>query len=217
MFKKIVGLLTAVLMVTSIASALPQQSGSVAQTQSFSVGDQSQSGMATVINLVHGRASAFSSQSLGINNVQTASANNNPYWNPCWFNVGSTEAAQSQTGDLKQTAKADGTCGNVSVNALLDAGGLQHQAISSAAKSQSQCLGVAANQELAKSGGRGDAVATNSAELSQTQVGTNRSGSTVETSTIDACQFSAIEGAARSTVTMMNSMIASTTQQQQVH
>ena len=219
MFKKIAVVLTAVLMVTSVASATDVLAGSILQTQAFTVGNIAQTGMATVLNLVHGDAMASSIQALDIDNVQSAPGSIMPRLDTCFFNVCAATAFEAQNADLNQTANATGSCGIISISAYLDAAGTQTQGIGNATdpKVQGQSLGVAADQVLLRSSGEGGGIATNSADLCQVQAGANSAGSVLETSAIDACQVGITGGAANSTVTMANTMIANTTQAQSVY
>jgi len=219
MFKKIAVVLTAVLMVTSVASATDVLAGSILQTQAFSVGNAAQTGMASVVNLVHGDAMASSIQGLNIDNVQCAPGSVMPRIESCLFSLCTATAFESQNADLHQSAVANGSCGIISISTYLDAAGAQTQGIGNATdpKAQAQSLGVAADQVLLRSSGEGGGVATNSADLCQAQAGLNKAGSVLETSAIDACQVGITGGAANSTVTMANTMIANTTQAQQVY
>jgi hypothetical protein len=205
-------------------------SGSVAQTQSFSIGDICNTGMATVIALTHGDASACVDQSLNVNNIQSSPCNATPCWDigkpkgkpcgpclPCGPQC-DVEAIQTQCADLDQTSGASGNCGIINVNSFLDAGGNQNQFIgfSTSLKSQTQNLGLAAQQVLTRTDGAGGGGTTNDAKVSQMQAGSNAAGSVFEASTIDAKQVSSTGGAANSTTALATSMMASTSQAQNV-
>ena len=224
--------MTALLFISSIAMATggynPQPlSGSVAQTQSFSIGDICNTGMATVIALTHGDAGACVNQSLNLNNIQSSPCDATPCWDiggkkcgPC-LPCGSqcdVEAIQTQCADLDQSSSASGNCGIINVNSFLDAGGNQEQFIgfSTSLKSQAQNLGLAAQQVLTRTDGAGGGGTTNDALVSQMQAGSNAGGSVFEASTIDALQTSNTGGAANSTTALATSMTASTSQAQNV-
>jgi hypothetical protein len=224
---------TAILFISSLAMATggyPQPlAGSVAQTQSFNIGDICNTGMATVIALTHGNASACVDQSLNVNNIQSSPCDATPCWDigkkkkpcipcqPCGPQC-DVEAIQTQCADLDQTSSAFGNCGIINVNSFLDAGGNQEQFIgfSTGLKSQAQNLGLAAQQVLTRTDGAGGGGTTNDALVSQMQAGSNAGGSVFESSTIDALQTSNTGGAANSTTALATSMMASTSQAQNV-
>lgn len=234
MLKKGFLAITALLFVSSIAMATgggynPQPlAGSVAQTQSFSIGDICNTGMATVIALTHGDAGACVEQSLNVDNIQSSPCDATPCWDiggkkqgPCVPSCGSqcdVEALQSQCADLNQSSSASGNCGIINVNSFLDACGNQDQFIgfSTSFKSQAQNLGIAAQQVLTRADGAGGGGTTNDAAVSQMQAGSNAGGSVFESSSIDALQTSNTGGAANSTTALATSMMASTSQAQNV-
>lgn len=230
MLKKIAIFMTVLLMASPVALADSILPGSVHQVQTFSVGDVTNTGMGIVLTLTHGDAGADATQSLYVDNVQSSPCNAMPCW-PCSTvsalldgcgQCGEScdvEAKQTQDADLEQDADAHGNCGIINVNTFLDAAGEQEQFIgfSTDAKSQIQCLGIAAQQVLARSDGSGGGDSTNDAEVTQTQAGSNAAGSVFESSSIDAYQTSGTGGAANSTTALATSLIATTTQAQQVY
>ena len=240
MLRKGFFIMTALLLISSVAMATggywgpPPLSGSVAQTQSFSIGDICNTGMATVIALTHGDAGASVNQSLNVSNIQSSPCGATPCWDigkpigkpkgkpcgpclPCGPQC-DVEAIQTQCADLDQTSGASGHCGIINVNSFLDAGGNQNQFIgfSTSLKSQTQNLGLAAQQVLTRTDGAGSGGTTNDAKVSQMQAGSNAAGSVFEASTIDAKQVSSTGGAANSTTALATSMMASTSQAQNV-
>ncbi len=227
MLKKIAIFMTVLLMASPVTLADSILPGSVHQMQTFTVGDTGNTGMGIVLTLTHGDAGAGATQNLYIDNEQSSPCNTNPCWEPCFnFNKScgcdddcDVEALQTQDADLEQDASAHGNCGIINVNTFMDAGGDQEQFIgfSTDTKSQIQCLGVAAQQVLARSDGAGGGDSTNDATLSQTQAGSNAAGSVYESSTIDALQTSGTGGAANSTTALATSLIATTTQAQMVY
>ena len=113
---------------------------------------------------------------------------------------------------------AMGQCGIINVQTYLDAAGTQNQLIgfSTSTKYQDQSLGLAAQQVLTRADGAGGGNGANVAFLSQTQGGANAGGSVFESSTIDASQLSNTCGAANSTTALASTMVAATSQIQQV-
>jgi len=213
--------ITVLLFVSSAAMAvIPPLAGSVAQTQSFTIGDAVNTGMATVIALTHGDAVANVCQSLDVDNIQSAPCNATPCWDIGWCgSFCDVEAVQKQNADLHQTSGADGECGIINVNSFLDAGGSQEQFIgfSTSLKSQAQGLGVAAQQVVTRTDGAGGGGTTNDASVSQMQAGSNAGGSAFEASSIDAFQVSGTGGAANSTTALATSLTATTSQAQNVY
>jgi hypothetical protein len=219
MLKKLAMFTLVVLMISSVASA-STLAGSVAQTQAFAVTTVGTgAGMATVLNLNHGDATASSVQCLTIDNVQSAPGSVMPCLVTCFGPICTATAFEAQNAGLHQTALADGSCGIISVSSYLDAVGAQTQGIGNATdpKTQVQSLGVAADQVLLRSSGPGMGTTTNVADLSQVQAGANAAGSVLESSSIDAFQVGVTSGAANSTVTMANTLVATTSQAQQVY
>lgn len=221
MLKKIAIFMTVLLMASpaTLADTVGILPGSVHQVQTFSVGDITNTGMGIVLTLTHGDAGAGADQDLYIDNIQSSPCMATPCWDCLSFNNCEAEAVQTQDADLEQDASACGQCGIINVNTFLDAGGEQEQFIgfSTDTKSQVQCLGVASQQVLARSDGAGSGDSTNDATVSQTQAGSNAAGSVFEASTIDAYQSSGTGGAANSTTALATSLIATTTQAQQVY
>jgi len=129
-----------------------------------------------------------------------------------------TKANQCQDADLDQIVNAKGNCGIITVSSFLDAGGNQGQFIGSSVspKLQEQSLGVVADQLLFRSDGGGSGDATNRAEMTQKQGGSNAAGSMQERSYIDADQMAEMRGKPNSTVTIVNGMMANTSQVQTV-
>ncbi len=222
MSKKVFVFVAAMLLVTSVSMAtnvLPLN-GSVTQFQSFGIGDICNNGMASGVILTHGSTGGAVTQSLGVTNIQSSPCGATPcidlgcFGNPC-----DVEAKQIQEADLDQKASANGACAIVNVQTYLDAGGQQNQFIgmSTSPKQQVQSLGVAAQQVLTRADGAGGGSAVNNADLSQTQSGSNAGGSAFESSIIDAFQISGANGAANSTAALAASLVATTSQNQQVH
>ena len=235
MTKKIAIFMTILLMASSVTMANSILPGSVYQQQTFSVGDMAGPGMGIVLALTHGDACASAAQDLYIDNIQSSPCGATPCGKGSSFGPGflsiqrsrpgschescDVEAAQTQDADLVQDASAHGNCGIINVNTFMDAGGYQDQFIgfSTDPKSQVQTLGLAAQQVLARSDGAGGGEATNDAELSQAQAGSNAAGSAYESSTIDALQTSETNGAANSTTALATTLMANTTQTQNVY
>jgi hypothetical protein len=221
MLKKIAIFMTVLLMASSVTLADPILPGSVQQVQNFTVGDMVNPGMGIVLTVTHGDAGASAIQSLDIDNVQSSPCLATPCWNwPCGFgNSCDVEAAQAQNAELNQDATAGGKCGIITVDSFLDAVGEQEQFIgfSTAPKSQIQGLGLASQQVLTRSDGSGGADSTNDALLEQNQAGSNAAGSVFECSTIDAHQANYTAGAANSTTALATSLVATTSQAQQVY
>ncbi len=208
-----------ILFVCSGAFAQPPSilAGSVFQYQNFAVGDLLCPGISSSVNLVHGDGGGTSLQWLNINNEHSVPACYGPICLPC--PSCDTAASQWQDAYLKQYSHAAGKCAIVSVNAFLDAGGIQEQTIGAATtpKTQAQSMGMAADQVLLRSDGAGGGSSVNYADLYQKQAGVNAAGSMLETSTIEGSQDASLGGAALSTVTLANSMTASTMQAQVVY
>jgi hypothetical protein len=238
MTKKIAIFMTILLMASSVTMANTILPGSVYQQQTFSVGDMANPGMGIVLALTHGDACASASQDLYIDNVQSSPCGANPCGKPSCFGPGlvsvdlsgrrpggpcgqscDVEAVQTQDADLVQDASAKGNCGIININTFMDAGGYQDQFIgfSTDPKSQVQTLGLAAQQVLARSDGPGGGDATNNAVLDQSQAGSNAAGSAYESSTIDALQTSKTNGGANSTTALATTLMANTTQTQNVY
>lgn len=221
MLKKIAIFMTVLLMASPVTLADPILPGSVQQVQNFNVGDMINPGMGIVLTVTHGDAGASAVQSLDIDNLQSSPCFANPCWNwpPCFSNTCDVEAAQAQNVELDQNASAGGKCAIVTVDSFLDAVGEQEQFIgfSTDPKSQIQGLGVASQQVLTRSDGTGGAHSTNDALVTQNQAGSNAAGSVFECSTIDAHQANHTGGAANSTTALATSLVATTSQAQQVY
>jgi len=238
MTKKTAIFMTILLMASSVTMANTILPGSVYQQQTFNVGDIISPGMGIVLTLTHGDACASAAQDLYIENIQSSPCKATPCGKGPIFGPGfvssfrsghggpgscqescDVEAAQTQDADLVQDASANGKCGIINVNTFMDAGGYQDQFIgfSTDPKSQVQTLGLAAQQVLARSAGAGGGEATNDAKLSQDQAGSNAAGSAYESSTINALQTSETGGAANSTTALATTLIANTTQTQNVY
>ncbi len=221
MSKKVFVFVATMLLVTSVTMAtnvLPL-SGSVTQQQSFGIGDTLNNGMASVVALTHGSQGGAVFQALGVSNIQSSPCFATPCFDfGCFSNPCDVEASQTQNADLDQTATANGACAIVNVQTYLDAGGQQNQFIgmSTSPKQQIQSLGVAAQQVLTRADGSGGGIATNDASMAQTQAGANAGGSVFETSVIDAFQISNANGAANSTAALAATLIATTSQMQNV-
>jgi len=197
--------------------------GSIDQYQEFIVGDCTNSGISTSLNLVHGDVFGSSLQHVWVENTHVAGTPCGP--GPCGsrrdrHQCGSTGCApaadQSQIADICQEAEAQGCCGVISVNEFLDASGTQSQFIGSGTgmKDQFQTVGLTADQILFRSDGAGQGEAMHHVWLNEEQNGTNSAGSVHETSTVDACQESSVRGAANSTATLVNSLTVDTLQWQ---
>ncbi|MBN2591778.1 MAG: hypothetical protein JXA96_18065 [Sedimentisphaerales bacterium] len=220
MSKKVFIFVAAMLLITSVtmANTVLPLAGSVTQMQSFNIGDALNNGMASVVALTHGDTGGSVIQSMNVANTQSSPCVANPCFNLGCFNSCGVDAVETQVASLDQTASAMGECGIINVQTYLDAGGLQNQFIgfSTSTKYQDQSLGLAAQQVLTRGDGSGGGMAANDAFLSQTQAGANAGGSVFESSTIDACQVSNAGGAANSTAALASTMVAATSQLQQV-
>ena len=218
MSKKVFVFVATLLFVTSVTLATNPLAGSVTQVQSFNIGDAMNNGIASVVALTHGDTGGSVVQSLNVANVQSSPCIANPCFDLGYFNSCGVDAVESQTANLDQAASAMGECGIINVQTYLDAAGSQNQFIgfSTSTKTQSQSLGLAAQQVLTRADGSGGGVGANDALLSQTQAGSNAGGSVFESSIIDACQVSNAGGAANSTAALASTMIATTSQVQQV-
>jgi hypothetical protein len=225
MSKKVFVFIAALLLVTSVtmADGMSPLAGSVSQMQSFNIGDICNNGMASVVALTHGDACGSVTQSLEISNKQSSPCFAKPCIDfgrrfPCKPSC-DVEAIETQCAELDQSASAMGKCGVINVQSYMDAGGSQNQFVgfSTSPKHQDQTLGLAAQQVLTRADGAGSGMAKNDAELSQMQAGSNAAGSAFESSTIDACQVSKVDGAANSTAALASSLIAGTLQVQNVY
>ncbi len=229
MFTRVTLAVAIVLMVSSgaFASVGDILAGSIWQQQAFTVGNTTNPGISTLLNLVHGDAEADMYQFIEIDNWHAVPAEQNvlatvgrgfPGFPGCHDSC-KTEGSQWQSGFLEQDVEADGKCGIISANAFLDAAGAQEQSIGAATspKMQEQLLGVAADQVLMRSSGGGSAEADNYADLYQTQDGGNAAGSMSETSWVTAGQYGDIEGKPNSTVSLVGGLNAGTTQAQIVY
>lgn len=223
MLKKVCFYIAIVLIISSSAMATDVGTsvlgGSVSQVQTFNIGDSYNNGMASVVALTHGDTGGSVIQSLNVDNIQSSPCNATPCFDFCFIgNACDVEALQTQCADLDQNASANGECGIINVNSYLDAGGSQSQFIgfSTSTKQQAQTIGVAAQQVVTRADGAGGGGATNDAYLSQTQGGSNAGGSVFESSIIDACQSTGTGGAANSTTALASTLLATTSQSQQV-
>jgi len=197
-------------------------SGSIYQYQNFVVGDLlgfDSSGLNSILVVSHGE-DAFAINSLEIENEQSIPTSFKPPWcTPVFPNDDpKTAGYQWQEADIKQKTEAESGSGIITVSAFFSGFGEQEQAIgfSDDPKSQNQTLGLAADQVLLASG-PAEGWATNDADdMSQAQVGLNTAGSMGEYSLIDAFQYSEVDGAPNTTVSALNSMIATTAQTQTV-
>jgi hypothetical protein len=201
--------------------------GSIDQYQGFTIGDTMCSGLSTSLNLVHGDIYGSSLQHVWVENTNVAgtpcghgSCSHGIDRHQCGDQCGSTGCApaadQSQIADICQEAEARGCCGVISVNEFLDASGTQSQFIGSGTemKDQFQTVGLTADQILFRSDGAGSGEATHHVWLNEEQNGVNSAGAVHETSTVDACQESSVNGAANSTATLVNSLTVDTLQWQ---
>ena len=214
-----------VLIVTTGAYADSLLAGSIWQQQSFSVGNTTNPGMSSLLNLVHGDQDAWMGQFIDIDNEHSAPAMGPIYvvgspftgWGNCSDCL--TQGSQFQHGDLDQIVEAEGDCGVISVNAFLDAAGGQEQTIGASVspKMQVQTLGVAADQVLMRSDGEGYGEAKNGAWLEQGQRGGNAGGSVSEYSFIEADQIGQVDGEAGSTASLVGGLNVATTQSQVVY
>jgi hypothetical protein len=216
-----------VLIVTTGAYADSLLAGSIWQQQTFSVGNTTNPGMSSLLNLVHGDQNAEMMQFVDVENVHAAPMSSGWVWTvgtPMgdWRNCGdscTTRANQYQVGDMDQIVTANGDCGVISVNAFLDAAGGQEQTIGASVspKMQMQTLGVAADQVLMRSDGAGSGEAYNGAEIYQDQDGSNAAGSVFESSYIEADQMGEVDGQAGSTASLVGGLNATTSQAQVVY
>ncbi len=211
-----------VLMVSSGALADDVLPGSIWQEQAFSVGNTTNPGISSLLNLVHGDSDADMFQYVGIDNEHFAPTNQwtggFPGWGWCGDNC-DTRGWQDQEAYLEQDVEAEGQCGIISVNSFLDAAGAQEQTVgaSTMPKAQVQSLGVAADQVLMRSDGGGRGEADNYAWLDQAQEGANAAGSMSEASTVEAGQYGDVSGAPNSTVSLVGGLNATTAQGQVVY
>lgn len=227
MFSKVLLSVAVILLVSAPAFAQPPigaAAGSIYQYQNFIVGDVwgfDSGGLSSILTVSHGE-SAFGLNSLVIENEQAAPVSFKPPWctpvppSPC--NPCQTKAYQWQWADMKQKTDAVSDCGIIVVSAFLTGFGEQTQAIGSSdnPKTQGQTLGVAADQMLLSTG-NADGWAVNTADnVSQAQVARNGAGSMGEYSFIDASQRSEVHGTPNTTVSALNSLVATTTQTQTV-
>jgi len=220
MSKKVFVFVATLLLVTSVTMAtnvLPL-AGSVTQMQSFNIGDALNNGMASVVALTHGDTGGSVIQSLNVANTQSSPCLANPCFDLGCFNSCGVDAVETQVANLDQSASAMGECGIINVQSYLDAGGVQNQftGFSTSMKHQDQSLGLAAQHVLTRADGSGGGMASNDALVSQTQAGANAGGSVFESSLIDACQISNAGGAANSTAALASTLVAATSQLQQV-
>jgi len=197
--------------------------GSIYQYQNFVVGDLehlSTSGLCSILTVSHGDH-ALSIQSLEIENEQAAPVSFKPIWcKPLslWPCDDKTQAYQWQETDVFQKTKAESDCGIITVSAFLSTGGVQDQLIgySDDPKLQSQSLGLAADQLLVSTGNAEGRAINDVDDMQQTQIGVNGAGNMGEYSYIDAFQMGHVDGTSNTTVSAVNSMIATTTQNQMV-
>ena len=155
---------------------------------------------------------------MNVSNIQSSPCLANPCFDLGCFNSCGVDAVETQTANLDQSASAIGECGIINVQTYLDAAGAQNQFIgfSTSTKTQGQQLGLAAQQVVTRADGDGGGIGANDALLAQTQAGSNAGGSVFESSLIDACQVSSAGGAANSTAALASTLIATTSQAQQV-
>jgi hypothetical protein len=226
MLKRVLLSVAVILFVSAVAFAQPPigaASGSIYQYQNFIVGDllhPSASGLSSIVTVSHGE-NALSIQSLQINNEQSVPGSYDPINLPLWWNTPDpkTKANQEQYADIFQKTWAESDCGIITTSAFISAGGVQDQFIGYAddLKYQGQTLGLAADQLLVSTGNAEGTSINDVDDMSQYQIGQNGAGSMYEYSYIDAFQMGDIDGKSNTTVSAVNSMIASTTQNQLVY
>jgi hypothetical protein len=227
MLKKVLFSVAVILLVSAVTFAQPPASaaaGSLYQYQNFVVGDimtPSTAGMSSILTVSHGE-SAFSLQSLEVGNEQSAPLGFG--FSPLWFPGGFCDACpvkgnQWQTADMAQKTDADADCGIVTVSAFLSGWGVQEQFVgfSDAPKWQAQDLGVAADQLLVSSGNADGRAVNDADDVQQEQTAVNGAGSMGQYSIIDAYQIADTEGKSNTTVSAVNSMVATTAQNQVVY
>ena len=223
MLKKVLFSVAVILLVSAVTFAQPPASaaaGSLYQYQNFVVGDimtPSMAGMSSILTVSHGDA-AFALQSLDVGNEQST-----PYWfSPLsypWQEDPKVKGNQLQTADLFQKTEAEADCGIVTVSAFLSGWGVQEQFVgfSDAPKWQAQDLGIAADQLLVSTGDAEGKALNDADNVYQGQIGINGAGSIEQYSEIDAFQLADINGMSNTTVSAVNSMIATTAQNQVVY
>lgn len=213
-----------VLLVCSVGANadIGMAAGSIYQYQNFVVGDlinPQSSGLNSILTVSHGE-NAFAINALEIYNEQSVPAQFGfiPLWGWDWCDECPTKANQWQSADIKQTTEAESDCGIITVSAFLTGFGIQEQAIGSAdfPKVQEQTLGVLADQVLLATGNAEGTAINDADDVQQEQFGRNGAGSMDQFSVIDAFQMSDVEGNSNTTVTALNSMMATTTQTQTV-
>lgn len=211
-----------ILLVASGAYAdIGMAAGSIYQYQNFVIGDLlgfDNCGISSILTVSHGDE-AESIQALEIENEQAVPTSFKPPWcTPVCSENCDTKAYQWQWVDIKQKTEAESECGVIAVSAFLSGFGEQEQAIGSSddPKTQSQTLGLAADQVLLSTGNAEGEAINDVDDMSQAQVGVNGAGSMGEYSYIDAFQMAEVEGTPNTTVSALNSMIATTYQTQTV-
>lgn len=230
---RIVSLAIAVILIVS-AGVLARGSlvGSIDQYQEFAVGDITTPGMVASVNVLQGDPYGYSYQELSVENKQDATASMPRYYRHGGHHghrghrghrgrprpSSSSSAEQEQKAEITQEAEAIGS-GVISVNAFLDSYGTQYQSIGAGVgmKEQMQTLGLAADQFLFRSDGRGSGEAIHVVRLNEEQTGSNAAGTVNETSEINAYQRGFVSGDPTSTTMLTNSMTVDTVQWQTTH
>jgi hypothetical protein len=203
--------------------------GSIDQYQEFAVGDIKAHGMVASVNLLRGDPYGYSYQELSVENKQDATASMPRHPRHCrhgWHHwhcgrprpSSRSWAEQQQKAEITQEAEAMGS-GVIRVNAFLDSYGTQYQSIGAGIglKDQSQTLGLAADQVLFRTDGRGTGEAIHDVWLYEEQSGGNAAGTVKETSEINAYQRGFVSGDPSSTTRLTNSMTVDTMQWQTTH
>lgn len=220
MLKKVLLSVAVILFVSAVALAdIPTgaAAGSIYQYQNFVVGDllhPSVSGISSILTVSHGD-DAFSLQSLNVSNEQSVpwwfGSFGGPFMDPC-----PTLGNQWQCADLLVKTEAEADCGIITVSGFLSGMGIQDQFIgySDDPKWQAQTLGLAADQLLLGSGNAEGTAINDVDDMSQGQAGINGAGSISEDSLMNAFQLASVEGKPNTTVSAVNSMLATTTQNQ---
>jgi hypothetical protein len=163
-----------------------------------------QIGVHNAIDLLHGSQQASSLQNLVVQNNQSASG------------VCQANASQNLLGAIGQVGNAQGNCALIGLIQDLQICGNQSQQIGQGCdpKAQTQDVGMAALQTVARADGDGAGNAIHTIVLNAGQNGGNASGSLNEASSILGMQNSSVTGDAGST-SLVHSLMNVTTSQMQ--
>lgn len=161
-------------------------------------------GLANVIDLLNGDQAASAIQNLAVQNDQFAG---NPH---------STFASQSLFGIFAEVGHASGNCAIVGVLQDLGVIGMQAQVLNDAVgpKTQGQSLSLLANQGVLKTEGAGSGNALHQLQLAADQEAGNVAGDMSQSSAILGLQNADVSGAATATGQVQSTMNVSTVQSQ---